>query len=131
MEKKPGHRRDLPLVLGLLWGLIWGLICLFMVLSAVIGLGCVAFGTVSLFVDLSGLLEMALGGEVVQTTAQKILFAAFGAVMAGCGIGFWWQSRRGHPVRALIFCTVLMGLILVLGLVTGQRSVISVSGPRR
>ena len=129
METKAGQRRELPLVLGLLWGLIWSFICLLMLLSAVIGLGCVVLGTVSLFVDVSGLLEMDLGGVVVRTTAQKSLFAAFGAVMAGCGIGFWWQSRRGHPVRALIFYAVLMGLFLVVGLVTGQRNVISVGGP--
>src|SRR4051812_19717350 len=98
MENKPVQRRQLPVVLQVILLPLWGVLCGLMLLSAVIGLGCVVLGMLSLFVDLSRLLEMQLGGEPVRTTTQKVLFTAVGASMAITGITFWWLSRRGSVV---------------------------------
>ena len=128
MENKPVQRRRLPLVLQVILLLLWGLICALMLLSAIIGLGCVVLGMLSLFADLSGSVEMQLGGEPVQTTTQKVQFMAAGAVMAGAGIGFWWLSRRGNLVGALICYAVLMAVFLAIAWATGRADVISVGG---
>src|SRR5262245_60891986 len=125
MENNPIQRRRLPAVLLPLWGLI----CALMLLSAIIGLGCVVLGMLSLFVDLSGFLEMQLGGESVRTTTQKVRFMAIAAVMASTGIGFWWLSRRGYVVGALICYAVLMALFLAIAWATGRADLISVGGP--
>jgi hypothetical protein len=128
MENKPVQRRRLPLVLQVILLLLWGLICALMLLSAIIGLGCVVLGMLSLFVDLSRFLDLQLGGESVRTTLQKIQFMAAGAVLASTGIGFWWLSRRGYVWGALICYAVLMAFVLVMAWVTGRADVISVSG---
>jgi hypothetical protein len=128
MENKPVQRRQLPVVLRVILLPLWGLICGLMLLSAIIGLGCVVLGTISLFVDLSGFLEMHLGGESVRTATQKVLFTAVGAVLAITGIGFWWLSRRGYVVGALLCYAVLLALFLAMAWATGRTDVISVGG---
>jgi hypothetical protein len=125
VEKGPARRWRMPIILLPIWGVITGL----MMLSALLGLGCVVLGALSLFVDLSGLLSMRLGGEIVRTTTQKLLFMAVGAVMALAGIGFWRLNRRGYLVSPLICLAVLLGLFLVVALVAGRGDVISVGGP--
>jgi hypothetical protein len=128
MENNPVQRPRLPVVLQAILLPLWGLLCGLMLLSAVVGLGCVVLGLLSLFVDLSGFLEMQLGGESIRAAAQKVQFTAVGAVMAGTGIGFWWLSRRGYVVGALICWAVLMALVLAIAWATGRADVISVSG---
>jgi hypothetical protein len=128
MENQPVQRRQLPVVLQGIGLLLWGFLCALMLLSAIIGLGCVLLGMLSLFVDLSRLLDMQLGSASVRTTTQKVLFAVVGAVMASTGIGFWWLNRRGYIAGALICCTVLMGLFLAIAWATGRADVISVGG---
>jgi hypothetical protein len=126
MANKPGQRRQLPALLQIILLLFWGAISLLMLLSAVIGLGCVVLGVVSLFGDLSGVLEMQLGGEPVRTAGQKVLFTAVGAGLALAGIGFWWLYRRDHVRGALLVYAVLMVLCLVIGWRTGRADIISV-----
>jgi hypothetical protein len=128
MENNPVQRRRLPVVLQVILLPLWGLICGLMLLSAIVGLGCVVLGMLSLCVDLSGFLEMQLGGESVRTTTQKVHFMALGAVMASTGIGFWWLSRRGYVVGARICYGVLMALFLAIAWATGRADVISVGG---
>jgi hypothetical protein len=128
MENKPVQRRHLPVVLQVILLPLWGLLCGLMLLSAIIGLGCVVLGVLSLFVDLSRFLDMQLGGESVRTTSQKLLFAAVGAVLASTGTGFWWLSRRGYVVGALICYAVLMALLLAIVWATGRADLISVGG---
>jgi len=129
MENNPIQRRRLPAVLQVVLLPLWGLICALMLLSAIVGLGCVLLGMLSLFVDLSGFLGMQLGGESVRTTAQKVQFMAVGAAMASTGVGFWWLSRRGSVVGALICYAALMALFLAIAWATGRADVISVGRP--
>jgi hypothetical protein len=128
MENNPNQRRQLPVVLQGILLTLWVLICGLMVLSAIIGLGCVVLGLLSLFVDLSGFLEMQLGGEPVRTTTQKVQFVVVGAVLASTGMGFWWLSRRGYVVGALICYGILMAVFLAIAWATGRAEVISVGG---
>jgi hypothetical protein len=99
-----------------------------MLLSAIIGLGCVVLGMVSPFVDLSGFVELQVGGEPVRTTRQQALFTAVGAGMAITGIGFWWLRGRGHVGRALLVWAALVGLFVVIGWLTGSPNILSVGG---
>jgi hypothetical protein len=124
-HRPPGVLRVILLALG---SLLWALIGALMGLSAIVGLACAVLGTLSLFVDLNSSLEMQLGDESVRTTAQKILFAAVGAVMAIAGIGFWWLRLRGHFWGALLCYAVLLGLFLAVAWTSGSASVISVGG---
>jgi hypothetical protein len=101
---------------------------MFMLVWTLIGLGCFVLGLVSLLVDLSGVLEIQLGGESVRTTGQQILFTAVGAGMSVTGIGFWWLWRRAYTGRALLVFALLLGLVLVAAWVTGRGDLISVGG---
>jgi hypothetical protein len=126
MDTNPLPRRPLAALLQGTLLLLWGVVCLFMLLSAVVGLVCVVLGILSLAVDLSGVLQMQLGGEVVRTSTQKVLFTTVGAGMALAGMVFLWLHRRGHIGRALIVFALLVALFAVVGWRTG--SVISVGG---
>jgi hypothetical protein len=128
MENNPNQFGRLPVVLQGILLTLWVLICGLMALSAIIGLGCVVLGLLSLFVDLSELLEIQLGGEPVRTAIQKVQFMAVGAVMASTGIGFWWLSRRGYVVGALICYAILVAVFLAIALASGRADVISVGG---
>jgi hypothetical protein len=125
MENEPVQRQH-PVVPQLILLLLWGVICLFMLLSAIIGLVCFVLGVISLGVDLSGVLEVRLGGESVRTATQKVLFTAVGAVMAIAGIAFLWLHRRGSIGRALVVFAVLTGLFVVIGWLTGSADILSV-----
>jgi hypothetical protein len=131
MENNANWFRRLPLVLQGILQTLWVLICLVMVMSAIIGLGCVILGLLSLFVDLSGFLEMQLGGEPVRTTTQKVQFVVVGTVVASTGIGFWWLSRRGYVVGSLICYAILVAIFLAIAWATGRADVISVGGAKR
>jgi hypothetical protein len=79
-------------------------------------------------VDLSGFLEIQLGGDLVRTTMQKVQFMAVGAVLASTGIGFWLLSRRGYVVGALICYAILLAVFLAIAWASGRADVISVGG---
>jgi hypothetical protein len=128
MENNPNWFRRLPVVLQGILLTLWVLICGLMLLAAIVGLGCAILGLVTLFVDVSGFLEMQLGGEPVRTTTQKVQFLAVGAVVASTGIGFWWLSRRGNVVGALICYGILVAVFLAIAWATGRADVISVGG---
>jgi hypothetical protein len=128
MDNTPLQRRPLAALLQGTLLLLWGVICLLMLLSAVAGLGCVVLGILSLGVDLSGVVQMQLGGEVVRTTTQKVLFTTVGAGMALTGIAFLWLHRRGYIGRALIVFALLVGLFAVIGWWTGSADILSVGG---
>jgi hypothetical protein len=120
--------RQLPVGWLLVLIPLWGFVCFLMLVSILAGLGCVILGMISLFVDLSGALEMQLGGEVVRTTEQKVHFMEIGALMAVAGIAFWWLHWRGYVGRALIFPAILLGLFLTIWWLTGSTNIISVGG---
>jgi len=127
METNPAPSRQFPVVLQALLLPLWALLCMFMLVSTLIGLACI-LGVVLFCVDLSGVLEIQLLGESVQTTRQKVLFTALGAGMAVAGIGCWWLWRRDSVGRALIVCAVMLGLLGMIAWLTGSVQILSVGG---
>jgi hypothetical protein len=123
------HIRQLPVVVQGILLVLWAIICGLMLLSAIIGLVCVVLGIVSLFVDLSGFLDLQVGGEAVKTAGQKLLFIAVGAGMATTGIAFWRLRGRGYIGGALLCYALLLGLYVVVALATGSPNILSVGGP--
>ncbi len=128
MSNNPVSPRQRPLVLQVLWAVLLGLIAGMMLLSALGGVVCLILGLVSLGVDLSGVLKLYLGGAEVRTAAQKLLFAALGAVMTVAGIAFLWSSRRERVGRALMVFAALMGLFAAISWLAGSGNVLSVGG---
>jgi hypothetical protein len=128
MDTNPVQRRQLSAVWQLILLPLSALSCMFMLVWTLIGLGCVVLGLSSLLVDLSGELEMRLGGELVRTTGEQMLFTAVGAGMAATGIGFWWLWRRAYTGRALLVCALLLGLLLIAVWVSGRGDLVSVGG---
>src|SRR5262245_433598 len=128
MSNNPVPRLRFPLALQVLWFLFLGILCGVMLLSALIGVVMLVLGLLSLGVDLGGVLKMYLGGAEVRTAAQKLLFAALGAVMTLAGIGFLWFYRRGYIGRALLVYAALMGLFLAVSWLTGRADILSVGG---
>ena len=93
MEPHPPKRPPPSLLKLILWFLLW----LVMWFWAIIGPLYVVLAVVSFFVDLSPWVSMTLpGGESVETTEQKLLFLAIGAVLGFVGLGFLWLRHRGY-----------------------------------
>jgi hypothetical protein len=128
MSNNPVSPRQPPLVLQVLRVVLLGIIAGIMLLSALVGVVCLVLGLVSLGVDLSGVLKLYLGGAEVRTTAQKLLFAALGAVMAVAGIAFLWLSRRERVGRALMVFAALVGLLAAMSWLAGSGNILSVGG---
>ncbi len=128
MANNPIPQRRLPVVQIVLLTL-WGLLTALMLLAVVVGLACAALGLVSLLVDLGGVLEIRLGGEVVRTTAQKSELIALGVVLVGLGVCFWRLNRRGSLVGALLCYIALLALFGAIAWATGSAEVLSVGGP--
>jgi hypothetical protein len=128
-ERAPHPR--LPVVRRILLPLALGFLCCLMALAALCGLICLIVGGLSLFVDLSGILSMELGGETVRTTAQKAAFMGLGAAMVCLGSGFLWQYRRDSPGGALLCFVGLLVLLGAISLVTGSANILSLGGPAR
>jgi hypothetical protein len=113
---------------------VWGVICLQMTLAGMIGLACVILGMVSLFADLSRIVDIQLAGESVRSTTQKLLLLASGLVLLITGAGFWWFLRR--PPRpslagALICWAIVLVLFLATAWATGRGDFLSISSPAR
>lgn len=104
---------------------LWLLVCLVMLATALLGLACVVVGLISLFIE-GPFLELRLVGEIVQTTMQKLLFTAFGAVLCLSGIGFWWLRGRGYVVGAVVVYALLVALVFLLHWVSGKSGLISI-----
>jgi hypothetical protein len=126
MATDPLPRQPLAAIWQALLLLLWGTICFFMLVSALIGLGCLVLGLLSLIVDLSGTLTIQFGGKPVQTVAQKLLFTGVGAVMAAAGIGFLWLCRRDSIRAALVLWALLLGFLALLVWLTGSAQILSV-----
>ncbi len=124
MEHKPVRFIRLPLSLQVILLILWGCVRMVMLFSAILGLVCVIVGTISLFVE-GRFLEMQLGGEVIETTAQKLRFTAVGAALCVSGVAFWWFRKRGHLVLPLMIYVVLMALVLAAGWTAGRSDLIS------
>jgi hypothetical protein len=119
---------SLPFLVQVFLVILWALISLLMLVFALIGLACVVLGVISMFFEPGRFLELQLGGEIVQTTTQKLLFTAVGAVMAVAGIAFWWL-RQHDRIGAAVFCyLVLMALFLAISWATGRGDIVSVGG---
>jgi hypothetical protein len=128
MSNNPVSPRQPALVLQVLWAVLLGIIAGIMLLSALAGVTCLILGLVSLGADLSGVLKLYLGGAEVRTAAQKLFFAALGAVMTVAGIAFFWSSGRERVGRALMVFAALVGLFAAISWLAGSSNILSVGG---
>jgi hypothetical protein len=118
-DREPGDRLPLPLKLVLLP--LWWFVHLFMLLAVVSGVWFVVVGLSSFFADPG---DLTLLGEPVETNMQKVLFTIVGALQALWGIGFCVLSWRRYVWAPLLLFAVVVGILMVLGAVTGLRTIL-------
>lgn len=126
MEKPPDSLRGLPRALhGLwqfVWALLWLLLCFAMLVFGLCGLNFVATGLLSFFVDL-GNFGPRLGGELVQTIAQRTAFVVVGTFLGGASVIFFLLASRERFGRAVVLFVAMVVFLLLAGWATGIDSI--------
>lgn len=125
MASQSSQGRKVPTVFLGLWALVLGLMCGVMFLSVILGLACLVVGFISLFVE-HWAMEMYIGGALVRTTMQKVLFTSAGAALCLVGFEFWRLHKRGFTVGAVALYAAFAVLVLALAWATGRSELISI-----
>jgi hypothetical protein len=101
------------------------LICLVAILFAIFGFFCGVVGLISLFLDPTHL-ELSMDDSLVQTTREKVVFSLVGAGLCLYAILSFRLIRRGRKGTAFLICAIVVALVLMYCLLTGNTDLISI-----